>query len=178
MDEPMANSSMFALHAIIAPASRSRSGRGGFERRAVAFENPRAAGRRMVQGDDVVLDRDRHAVPAARARHRLDSRALGLERSCDQCKTAFRGAALVNRPVSGLLPPRFPAVPLPRSLRPPSRRAAVPRRTRPANSGAISAGGRARATGASTSSRSGAAAGPGMKRLAQRISRHRVQLAT
>ena len=91
VDEPIANSSMFVLPTITrAGGLEARDGRGG-ERRAVALEDARAAGRREALDVEHVLDGDRHAgerrrrgSPAASSRSSARARASARSASDGQ----------------------------------------------------------------------------------------------
>ena len=75
----MANSSMLVLAATIAPAAPQAVDDRGIERRGIPFENPRRAGRRLLGGHDVVLERDRHRVERAPRDEPVDTSGLGVE---------------------------------------------------------------------------------------------------
>ena len=136
--------------------ARSRSHRRRVERRDIALEDPRSAGGRLLDGDDVVLERDRHARERPARRHRVDPRRLGLEQrlptsasvALSPAASAAARRAAVSRATAAAL------------TRPPSRRAAAPGRSR-RRTRAPSPPAAAPAAPAGTSARSATCAGPG-----------------
>ena len=104
VDEPIANSSMFVLPSTIAPAASSRVDGGGGEGRAVALEDPRAAGGGEALDVQDVLDRDGHAGErrgAARRRPgRRRARRARVERALGERRRGRRRAR-ARRPRCG-----------------------------------------------------------------------------
>ena len=163
----MANSSMFVLAAISAPAARSRSTAVASYGRHVALEDPRPAGGRLLDGDDVVLERDRHAPPSGPGAG-IASDPRAPRRRAAAWRPVQRGVEARRRPPRRAARRSPAAASRGRSQRPPSRRGAAPGRSRRRTRARCAAGGRASGTGPRTSSRSATCGGPGEKRLGRR----------